>query len=262
MRAWFDNLAVEATEALAALADVARDKATTTGRVAEVLDLIDPATTPEATISAYRRAARAWTRLDNLDDYAPLARAMAFNDVSDTPNEGRDVFARMEELASHRARFHALVFDAEACALAVFDMSPVKAMAAGLGKVAPLADPLGDDLPELERRLAVVTAAAVPWVTATVALRGSTASMIATVSPPRRRHWQRLRPSVRTCLTIRRAIMTLTRPPTFTPSNPHGRAIPHGVAVSPSRLMAAGTTSPRPRPTGGRPRRGRPSQVG
>lgn len=157
VRAWFDNLAVEATEALAALDDVARDKATTTGRVAEVLDLIDPATTPEATISAYRRAARAWARLDNLDDYAPLARAMAFNDVSDTPNEGRDVFARVEELASHRARFDALRFDAEACALAVFDMNPVKAVAAGLGRVAPLADPLGDDLPELERRLAVVT---------------------------------------------------------------------------------------------------------
>lgn len=164
VRAWFDNLAVEATEALAELDNVARDKATTTGRVAEVLDLIDPATTPEATISAYRRAARAWAHLDTVaEDYAPLARAMAFNDVSDTPNSGRDVFARMEELASHRARFHALMFDAEACALAVFDMNPVKAVAAGLGHVAPLADPLGDDLPELERRLAVVTAA-VGWL--------------------------------------------------------------------------------------------------
>lgn len=164
VRAWFDNLATEAAEALAELDDVARDKATTTGRVAEVLDLIDPATTPEATISAYRRAARAWAHLDTVaEDYAPLARAMAFNDVSDTPNSGRDVFARMEELASHRARFHALMFDAEACALAVFDMNPVKAVAAGLGHVAPLADPLGDDLPELERRLAVVTAA-VGWL--------------------------------------------------------------------------------------------------
>ncbi|UJL50330.1 hypothetical protein FE382_11285 [Corynebacterium diphtheriae] len=106
------------------------------------------------------------------------------------------------------------------------------------------------------------TTAAVPWVTATVALRGSTASMTATVSPPRRRHWQHSRPSVRTCSMTRRAIMTLTRPPTFTPSNPHGRARPHGVAVSPSRLMAAGTTSPIPWFTGRRRRRGRPSQVG
>lgn len=163
VRAWFDNLAVEATEALAALDDLALDKACHGGVVKSVLELIDPATTPEVTISAYRRAARAWERLDNLDDYAPLARAMAFNDVSDTPNEGRNVFARMEELASHRARVHALMFDADVCALAVFDMNPVKAVAAGLGKVAPLADPLGDDLPELERRLAVVTAA-VGWL--------------------------------------------------------------------------------------------------
>lgn len=155
---------VEATEALAGLDDVARDKAAGTGRVAEVLTLIDPATTPEATISAYRRAARAWAHLDTVpEEYAPLARAMAFNDVSDTPNDERDVSARMEELANHRARFRALMFDAEVCALAVFDMNPVKAVAAGLGRVAPLADPLGDDLPELERRLAVVTAA-VGWL--------------------------------------------------------------------------------------------------
>lgn len=160
VRAWFDNLAVEATEALEALDDTARDKATGPGPVAEVLKLIDPATTPEATISAYRRAARAWAHLDTIPEgYAPLARAMAFNDVSDTPNAERDVFARMEKLASDRARYKAHMFDAEACALAVFDMKPVKAVAAGLGKVAPLADPLGDDLPELERRLAVVTAA-------------------------------------------------------------------------------------------------------
>lgn len=164
VRAWFDNLAVEATEALAALDDTARDKATTTGRVDSILELIDPATTPEATISAYRRATRAWALIDgDLDGYDALARAMAFNDVSETPNSDRDVFARMEELASHRARFHALMFDAEACALAVFDMSPVKAVAAGLGRVAPLADPLGDDLPELEHRLEAINAA-VAWL--------------------------------------------------------------------------------------------------
>ncbi|MDK4294937.1 hypothetical protein [Corynebacterium accolens] len=164
VRAWFDNLATEFNEALEALDDVARDKAAGTGRVDSILELIDPATTPEAAISAYRRAARAWAHLDTVaEGYAPLARAMAFNDVSETPNSERDVFDRMEELASHRARFHALMFDAEVCALAVFDMNPVEAVAAGLGHVAPLADPLGDDLPELERRLAVVTAA-VGWL--------------------------------------------------------------------------------------------------
>lgn len=163
VRAWFHNLAVEATEALEALDDVARDKATGPGPVAEVLKLIDPATTPEATITAYRRFARAWAHLDTMADYSPLARAMAFNDVSDTPNAERDVYARVEKLASDRARYSAFMFDAEVCALGVFDMNPVKAVAAGLGRVAPLADPLGDDLPELEHRLAVVTAA-VGWL--------------------------------------------------------------------------------------------------
>lgn len=164
VRAWFDDLATEAAEALAALDDVARDKATTTGRVDSILELIDPATTPEASISAYRRAVRAWARLDgDLDDYAPLARAMAFNDVSETPNSERDVFDRMEELTSNRARFRALMFDAEVCALAAFDMNPVKAVAAGLGHVAPLADPLGNDLPELERRCEAINAA-VGWL--------------------------------------------------------------------------------------------------
>ena len=92
-----------------------------------------------------------------------MARAMAFNDVSNTPNADRDVFERMEELTTHRARFHALMFDADVCALAVFDMKPVKAVATGLGRVAPLADPLGDDLSEFERRLKTITAA-VGWL--------------------------------------------------------------------------------------------------
>ena len=164
VRAWFDNLATEAAEALAALDDVAKDKAAATGRVDSILELIDPATTPEATISAYRRATRAWAHIDgDLDGYDALARAMAFNDVSETPNSDRDVFARMEQLTSHRASFHALMFDAETCALAVFGMNPVKAVAAGLGRVAPLADPLGDDLPELEHRLEAINAA-VAWL--------------------------------------------------------------------------------------------------
>lgn len=164
VRAWFDNLATEAAEALAALDDVATDKAAATGRVDSILELIDPAHTPEATISAYRRAARAWTHLDTVaEEYAPLARAMAFNDVSETPNSDRDVFARMEEQTSNPARFHALMFDAEVCVLNVFGMNPVEAVAAGLGKVAPLADPLGDDLPELERRCEAINAA-VGWL--------------------------------------------------------------------------------------------------
>lgn len=164
VRAWFDNLATEYTEALAALDDVAKDKAEATGRVDSILELIDPAHTPEATITAYRRATRAWALIDDsTNDYAPLARAMAFNDVSETPNSDRDVFARMEEQTSNRARFEAPMFDAEVCVLNVFGMSAVKAVAAGLGKVAPLADPLGDDLPELERRLGAINAA-VGWL--------------------------------------------------------------------------------------------------
>lgn len=168
VRAWFDNLATEAAEALAALDDEARDAACRAGGSdgvgKAVLDLIDPATTPEATITAYRRFARAWARIDgDLDDYAPLARAMAFNDVSETPNSDRDVFARMEEKTSNPARFHALMFDAEVCVLNVFGMNPVEAVAAGLGQVAPLADPLGNDLPELEHRLEAINAA-VGWL--------------------------------------------------------------------------------------------------
>lgn len=169
VRAWFDNLATEVTEALAALDDEARDAACRAGGSngvgKAVLDLIDPATTPEATITAYRRFARAWARLDDdaTDAHAALARAMAFNDVSETPNDEREVYARMEEKTSNRARYDALMFDAEVCVLDVFGMNKVKAVAAGLGKVAPLADPLGDDLPELERRLGAINAA-VGWL--------------------------------------------------------------------------------------------------
>lgn len=85
-----------------------------------MLDLIDP-----ATILAYRYVAWARAYLDNVvQEYAPLARAMAVNDVSDTPNAGRDVFARIEELAGHWApRFHVLMFDASVCALGMFDMN-------------------------------------------------------------------------------------------------------------------------------------------
>lgn len=168
VRAWFDNLATEVTEALAALDDEARDAACRAGASdgvgKAVLDLIDPATTPEATITAYRRFVRAWARIDTATDaHAALARAMAFNDVSETPNSDRDVYARMEEKTSNRARYDALMFDAEVCVLDVFDMNPVKAVAAGLGRVAPLADPLGDDLPELEHRLEAINAA-VAWL--------------------------------------------------------------------------------------------------
>lgn len=159
VREWFDNLATEYTEAMATLDDVARDKAGRTGRVDSILDLIDPATTPEATISAYRRAVRAWNRLGNPDDYAVLARAMAFNDVFDTPNADRDLFDRLEKYTSNRAYFAAPLFDAETCVLRVFGMSDVEAVAKGLGHVAPLADPLGDDLPELEHRLEAINAA-------------------------------------------------------------------------------------------------------
>ena len=168
VRAWFDNLATEAAEALAALDDEARDAACRAGGSngvgKAVLELIDPAHTPEATITAYRRFARVWARLDDDTwEHAPLARAMAFNDVSETPNDEREVYARMEEKTSNRARFEALMFDAEVCVLDVFGMNKVKAVAAGLGRVAPLADPLGDDLPELERRLGAINAA-VGWL--------------------------------------------------------------------------------------------------
>lgn len=164
VRAWFDNLATEAAEALAALDDEARDTACRAGGGdpgKSVLELIDPATTPEATIAAYRRFARAWARIDggnNDTGYAPLARAMAFNDVSETPNDERDVSKRMEEKTSNRARYLAPMFDAETCVMDALGMNPVKAVAAGLGRVAPLADPLGDDLPELEHRLKALNA--------------------------------------------------------------------------------------------------------
>lgn len=168
VRAWFVNLATEYTEALAGLDDKAREVACraggSSGVATEVLGLIDPATTPEATIAAYRRFTRVWRIVDDSTaEHADLARALAFNDVSDTPHADRDVFTRMEQLTSHPARHHALMFDTETCVLNVFDMNPVKAVAAGLGRVAPLADPLGDDLPELEHRLEAINAA-VAWL--------------------------------------------------------------------------------------------------
>ena len=85
---------------------------------------------------------------------------MAFNDVSEEPDAEHDVFERLGEMTSNCARFHAVMFDADACALSVFGMSLVKAVAKGLGRVAPLADPLGEDLPELERGLEVIGGAA------------------------------------------------------------------------------------------------------
>lgn len=159
VRAWFDNLAAEATEALAALDDAARDRASRGNHMDSILELIDPATTPEATITAYRRAVRAWAPLDTASDaHADLARALASNDVSDTPHADRDVYARMEQLTSNRARYTALMFDAQTCALRALGMGDIEAVCKGLGRIAPLADPLGDDLPELEHRIDAIRA--------------------------------------------------------------------------------------------------------
>lgn len=162
VRAWFDNLATEYTEALAALDDNARETAIRAGGgngvAKDVLNLIDPATTPEATITTYRRFARVWKLVDNHGAHIPLARAMAFNDVSDTPNPERDVFNRLEEMTSNRARYAALMFDAQTCALRALGMNEIEAVCKGLGHIAPLADPLGDDLPELEHRISAISA--------------------------------------------------------------------------------------------------------
>lgn len=162
VRAWFDNLATEYTEAVAALDDNARETASREGGGngvdKAVLDLIDPATTPEATITAYRRFARVWKLVDDAPGYELLARAMAFNDISDTPNPERDVFNRLEEITINRASSTALMFDAQTCALDALGMNATKAVCKGLGRIAPLADPLGDDLPELEHRISAINA--------------------------------------------------------------------------------------------------------
>lgn len=158
VRAWFDNLATEYTEALAALDDKARETASPGDNMDAILKLIDPATTPEATITAYRRAVRAWKIVDNHEAHVPLARAMAFHDVSDTPNPERDVLRRLEEMTSNRARYTALMFDAQTCALDALGMGYIEATGKGLGHIAPLADPLGDDLPELEHRISAINA--------------------------------------------------------------------------------------------------------
>ena len=163
VRAWFDNLATEYTEAVAALDDNARETASREGGGngvdKAVLNLIDPATTPEATITAYRRFARVWKLVDDAPGYELLARAMAFHDVSDTPNPERDVRERLEEMTSNRvARSAALMFDAQTCALSALGMNVTKAVCKGLGHIAPLADPLGDDLPELEHRISAISA--------------------------------------------------------------------------------------------------------
>lgn len=158
VRAWFDNLATEYTEAVAALDDNARDRASRGNHMDSILELIDLATTPEATITAYRRAVRAWKMIDNKEAHELLARAMAFHDVSDTPNPERDVFNRLEEMTSNRARYRALMFDAQTCALSALGMGDIEAVCKGLGRIAPLADPLGDDLPELEHRISAINA--------------------------------------------------------------------------------------------------------
>ena len=163
VRAWFDNLATEYTEALEALDDNAREAAIraggSTGVAKDVLNLIDPATTPEATITAYRRFARVWKIVDDENGaHGSLARAMAFHDVSDTPDPERDVFNRLEEMTSNRARYTALMFDAQTCALRALGMGDIEAVCKGLGHIAPLADPLGDDLPELEHRISAISA--------------------------------------------------------------------------------------------------------
>lgn len=162
VRAWFDNLATEYTEALAALDDEAREAAScaagSNGVGKAVLELIDPVTTPEATITVYRRFARVWKIVDSLEGYNPLARAMAFNEVSDTPNDERDVSERLEKMTGNRARSTALMFDAQTCALRALGMHDIEAVCKGLGKIAPLADPLGEDLPELEYRISVIQA--------------------------------------------------------------------------------------------------------
>ena len=159
VRAWFDNLATEYTEAVAALDDNARDRASRGNRMDAILELIDLATTPEATITAYRRAVRAWKLVDDENGaHSSLARAMAFHDVSDTPNPERDVVNRLEEMTSNRARFRALMFDAQTCALSALGMGDIEAVCKGLGHIAPLADPLGDDLPELEHRIGAIRA--------------------------------------------------------------------------------------------------------
>lgn len=158
VRAWFDNLATEYTEAVAALDDNARDRASRGNHMDSILELIDLATTPEATITAYRRAVRAWKMIDNKEAHELLARAMAFHDVSDTPNPERDVFNRLEEMTSNRARYRALMFDAQTCALDALGMGDIEAVCKGLGRIAPLADPLGDDLPELEHRISAINA--------------------------------------------------------------------------------------------------------
>lgn len=158
VRAWFDNLATEYTEAVAALDDNALDHASPGDNMDLILELIDPATTPEATITAYRRAVRAWKIVDNQEAHVPLARAMAFNDVSDTPNPERDVLRRLDEMTSNRARYTALMFDAQTCALDALGMGYIEATGKGLGRIAPLADPLGDDLPELEHRISAINA--------------------------------------------------------------------------------------------------------
>lgn len=159
VREWFDNLATEYTEAVAALDDNALDRARRGNNMDAILELIDPATTPEAAITAYRRAVRAWKIVDDENGaHVPLARAMAFNDVSDTPNPERDVLNRLEKMTSYRARRTALMFDAQTCALRALGMGDIEAVCKGLGRIAPLADPLGDDLPELEHRIDAIRA--------------------------------------------------------------------------------------------------------
>ena len=78
---------------------------------------------------------------------------MAFNDVSETANHDRDVFEGLEEMTDNRARYTELMLDAQTSVLQTLAMNWLEAVCKGLGHIAPVADPIGADLPELKHRI-------------------------------------------------------------------------------------------------------------
>lgn len=81
---------------------------------------------------------------------------MAFNGVSETTNHDRDVFEGLEKMTDNRARYTALMLDTQTSVLQTLGMNWLETVCKGLGHIAPLADPIGDDLPELKHHIGAI----------------------------------------------------------------------------------------------------------
>ena len=163
--AWFERRTQEFTEAWNDLDEAGRQVVITHGGgdpAASLLETLDVAHTPEATISAYRRFARVLTATVEAgqEPYARLARAMAFGDVAEsTADSDKDMFEVISQATSVRGAGIAVWAGPRGCALFALGGNNVTAVTGPSCEFAPLPDPLGADRDELDRRLEAMKAA-------------------------------------------------------------------------------------------------------